>query len=67
MAEETKFTKEEMDNIGEIQKTYLGLQNAFGQAQVNRIRLQQQLSELDSTELGFRDEFVKNQSKERDF
>ena len=49
---EVKFTDDEMKQINELQQTYMSLQNALGQISVNRIRLEQQLSDLDSAEDG---------------
>ena len=43
---EVKFTKEEMEQIEELQQTYVGLQNALGQMGVARIRLEQQINNL---------------------
>ena len=64
---ETKFTEEEMKQITELQKSYVNSQNALGQLSVNRLRLQQQLDELDSTEDTIKNSFVETQQKERDF
>tara|TARA_Y100001963_G_C6677596_1_gene398257 strand:- start:419 stop:712 length:294 start_codon:yes stop_codon:yes gene_type:complete len=64
---EVKFTEDEMKSINDIQKTYLGLQNALGQVGVNRIRLGQQIEDLDRNESDLRKEFVSTQTKERDF
>ena len=44
---EQKFTEKEMAKIKEIQSSYLGVQQAFGQLEVNKLRLEQQ---LDSTQ-----------------
>jgi predicted nuclease with TOPRIM domain len=46
MAKDTKFSEEEMKKIKEVQNSYIGVQHAFGQLEVNRLRLEQQ---LDST------------------
>ena len=67
MAEEVKFTKEEMTQINDLQQTYVNLQNALGQFGVNRIRLEQQLNDLDLAEDNIRNQFTENQTKEREF
>tara|TARA_Y100001963_G_C6592884_1_gene358788 strand:+ start:301 stop:606 length:306 start_codon:yes stop_codon:yes gene_type:complete len=64
---EVKFTEDEMKQITELQGTYVNLQNALGQLNINRIRLEQQLEELDSGEDNIRTKFVETQTKEREF
>ena len=46
MSEETKFTDEELKQIKDIQNSYLGVQQAFGQLEVNKLRLNQQLDSV---------------------
>ena len=67
MADAVKFTEEEMKQITDLQGTYANLQNVLGQLSVSRIRLEQQLDDLDTTEDNVRVQFVENQTKERDF
>ena len=67
MAEEVKFTEEEMKQVSTLQQGYVNLQNALGQLSVNRIRLNQQFDDLDTAEENVRNQFVENQTKERDF
>ena len=67
MADAVKFTEEEMKQINVLQQGYVNLQNALGQLGVNRIRLEQQLDDLDTAEDNVRVQFVENQTKERDF
>ena len=64
---EVKFTEEEMEQIGELQKGYMNLQNALGQLSVNRIRLEQQFDDLNEAEDNIRSQFTENQTKERNF
>tara|TARA_Y100001938_G_scaffold136397_1_gene199211 strand:+ start:806 stop:1105 length:300 start_codon:yes stop_codon:yes gene_type:complete len=64
---EVKFTDDEMKQINELQQTYMSLQNALGQISVNRIRLEQQLSDLDSAEDGVKGKFVDAQIQEKEF
>ena len=54
---EQKFTEEEMDKIKEIQSSYLGVQQAFGQLEVNRIRLEQQLDATQKASVNLKDKF----------
>ena len=67
MAEEVKFTEDEMKQINELQNGYVSLQNALGQLSVSRIRLEQQLNDLDTAEDNIKSQFTENQTKERDF
>ena len=67
MAEEIKFTEEEMKTLRELQQTYAGVQNALGQLGVERIRLSQQMTGLDSAEENLTNQFEETQTKERDF
>ena len=67
MAQPVKFIEEEMKEISKLQQTYLTLQNTLGQISVARIKLEQQLSDLDSNEDALKGQFVENQSKEKDF
>ena len=67
MADAVKFTEDEMKQINTLQQGYVNLQNALGQLGVNRIRLEQQLDDLDAAEDNARVQFVENQTKERDF
>ena len=67
MANEVKFTEEEMKQLNELQQTYVGVQNSFGQAGVQRIRVEQQLTDLDSAEEQLREKFVETQVAEKTF
>ena len=64
---EVKFTEDEMKQINVLQQGYVNLQNALGQLGVSRIRLEQQLDDLDTAEDNVRVQFVENQTKEREF
>jgi septal ring factor EnvC (AmiA/AmiB activator) len=67
MAEKIQFTEEEMKSIDNLQKSYKNLQDALGQTSVARIRLEQQLNELDKTEDNIKDQYAEIQSTERNF
>ena len=64
---DTKFTEEEMGKIKEIRSSYLGVQQAFGQLEVNRIRLEQQLDATQKASVDLRDKFSEVQKEEQGF
>ena len=64
---DTKFSQEEMDKIKEIQSSYVGVQQAFGQLEVNRIRLEQQLDSTQQASSELREKFSEVQKDEQDF
>ena len=64
---EVKFTKEEMNQLTELQQTYAAVQNTLGQLSVSRIRLSQEIGSLDEAENKLRNDFIETQQKERDF
>jgi hypothetical protein len=47
MPEEVKFTEEELTQVQNIQKSYLNVQNQFGQLKLTQIRLDEQEIELE--------------------
>ena len=67
MADAVKFTEEEMKQIKEIQSSYLGIQQAFGQVHVNGIRLEQQIESNDKAIGQLREKFKEVQDKEQKF
>ena len=62
---EQKFTEEEMGKIKEIQSSYLGVQQAFGQLEVNKLRLQQQLDSTQQASTELKDKFSEVQNNEQ--
>ena len=62
-----KFTEEELDKIKNIQSSYLGVQQAFGQLEVNRIRLEQQLDSTQQASSELREKFSEVQDNEQKF
>ena len=64
---DTKFTEEEMGKIKEIRSSYLGVQQAFGQLEVNRIRLEQQLDATQKASVDLREKFSEVQNEEQGF
>ena len=67
MAEDTKFTKEEMDMISKIQETYLDIQQKLGQVSLSKLKLEQQAEAIDKMEKELLENFKKTQKEEKDF
>ena len=67
MAEDTKFTEDEMKTIQGIQDLYLEVQTDFGKLNLAKIKLEQQLDELDSVDDDLTKKFVDTQKKEQTF
>mgnify|MGYP003132073456 CR=1 FL=1 len=67
MADETKFSKEEMEELKKIQEIYVQTQNGFGQISIARLRLEDQLNEYDVAENKLKQMFLDNQEKEKKF
>ena len=63
----TKFTPDEMDKIKEIQSSYVGIQQAFGQVEVGRLRLEQQLDSTQQASSELREKFLETQQDEQKF
>ena len=51
MAEEVKFTDDELKNLGAIQTSYQNIQAGFGQLRVQRLLLEQQVNSLEEVEI----------------
>ena len=49
MPEEVKFTKEELTQVQNIQRSYQNVQNQFGQLKLTQIRLDNQEVELEDS------------------
>ena len=64
---DTKFSQEEMDKIKEVQSSYVGIQQAFGQVEVGRLRLEQQLDATQQASSDLRDKFLGTQQDEQKF
>mgnify|MGYP003630063071 CR=1 FL=1 len=60
MAEETKFTEDELKKVQNIQKSYASVQNQFGQLKLAQIR-------LDSQEVDLEDSLKSIQTEEQKF
>ena len=61
----TKFSQEELDKIIEVQKSYVGIQQAFGQLEVNKLRLEQQMTTLEKASDELREKFGEIQNSEQ--
>ena len=66
MAEEIKFSEEELKSLGELSQGYQNIQNAFGQLRVQKILAQQQLDGLEEAEVKMEGDYTDLQQKERD-
>ena len=67
MAEETKFTKEEMETISKIHETYIEFQQKLGQVSLSKLKLEQQSEAIDKMEKEILENFKKTQKEEKDF
>ena len=61
----TKFKEEDLEQIKTIQKSYIGIQQAFGQVEVNKLRLEEQLAALDKATEELRQKFGEIQDEEQ--
>ena len=48
MSEETKFTEDELKQLEAVRKSYFEIQNKFGQLKLAKLRLEEQLKQLQS-------------------
>ena len=65
MAEEIKFTEEELKSLQDLQETYGKVQADFGALKVRRLVLDQQLEELDNADEAVHKAYKDNQDTER--
>ena len=59
MAENIKFTQDELNSLGELQNNYLRITNALGQVSVGRLN-------LDAQEQALKDDLESNRQNEQD-
>ena len=64
---DVKFTEDEMKSLTELQQTYAGVQQALGGISVQRMRVEQQLADVNSAEAQLKSQFADTQTKEREF
>mgnify|MGYP003155723099 CR=1 FL=1 len=67
MSEEIKFTEEELKRIEEIKAEYFNIQSDFGNLVLTRIKIDEQLNELDRTEVSLKEKLASNEDTERAF
>ena len=65
MAEEIKFTEDELKSLGELRETYGKVQQDFGALKVRRLVLEQQLEDLDNADEAVHKAYTDNQETER--
>ena len=66
MANETKFSEEELKNINEVADGYSNLQTELGNLGVQRILVEERLQNINDREEQIRKEWKQNQVKEQD-
>ena len=66
MADEIKFSEEELKSLSELSQGYQNIQSAFGQLRVQKILLEQQKESLEEAEVKMEADYAENQQKERD-
>ncbi len=66
MSEGVKFSDEEIKEISKLQKSYIEVQNQFGQIAIAKLNLQTQANELNKVENEYRDKFVETQHTEKE-
>ena len=65
MADEIKFTDDELKSLNELRETYGKVQADFGALKVRRLVLDQQLEELDNADEAVHKAYTDNQETER--
>ena len=66
MADETKFSEEEIKELKGLQESYLETQAKFGQLVIARLNLKRQSEELGKIEDETKSKFLELQDKEKD-
>ena len=66
MADEIKFSEEELKSLQELSQGYQRVQASFGQLSVQRLMLEQQLKAADEAQTQLESDYVNNQDKERE-
>ena len=65
MADEIKFTDDELKSLSDLRDTYGKVQADFGALKVRRLVLEQQLEELDNADEAVHKAYTDNQETER--
>ena len=66
MADEIKFSEEELKSLSELSQGYQNIQTAFGQVRVQKILAVQQMDALEEAEVNLESDYSDLQQKERD-
>lgn len=66
MADDIKFSEEEMKSLRDLQDSYTKKQAELGQVSVQRILLNQQMDTLDERQAELESEYTKVQQQEQD-
>ncbi len=62
-----KFTDEELKQLKDIQQKYVEVQGKFGAVAVSRLRIEQQVAEMNQYSDNLRKEYTENQDAETKF
>ena len=65
MADEIKFTEEELKSLGDLSQNYQNIQASFGQIRVQKILLEQQSESLEEAEVKMEADYKDLQETER--
>ena len=66
MADEIKFSEEELQSLSDLSTNYQNIQSSFGQLRVQKILNQQQADALEDAEVKMEDDYKDVQDKERE-
>ena len=66
MADEIKFSDEEMSGIKDIQSEYLSIQQKFGQLSIAKLNLEDKQTEVETLETELSGEFQNLKQKEKE-
>ena len=66
MADEIKFSEEELQSLNELSQGYQNIQAAFGQMKVQHILAEQQISSIEEAEVQMESDYSDLQEKERE-
>jgi len=66
MADEIKFSEEELQSLNELSQGYQNVQAAFGQMKVQHILAEQQISSIEEAEVQMESDYSDLQEKERE-
>ena len=66
MADEIKFSEEELKSLQELSQGYQRVQASFGQLSVQRLMLEQQMKAADEAQTQLESDWSSNQEKERE-